>query len=721
MVIELDVVPDAAGFQVCRFIPFCTVNSGGAFPLVGDLEFIVIQSVVAHGFRQYVAVERFVVRHDLASRKSLSKLRENGVECLCLKRLDRFDIVHHDVAIPVFIVRRLDQRVEFVRDQAIFDGYDPNGAGALKMSGGGFKIYGGKGHGKSLDAQDRLLSLFEPKQLMKTYHLAFVFLIGFFSFGQKPKTPHNVKVTYERSSNGTLVEKQDKIVVFAHPEGSLITSEEILAGKAEIPHEKTSVNVAKSQITNFAYLRDDKLVRMVDSTSLDNQKWELTNETKKILGYNCKKAKTVISSNWVEIWYTTELGVYGGPSVLGQKLGLVLQTVRNGNYHVTAVKVEKKGSLPQPIVLNTNEFSVDAVTYRDALWKSRFVNIPIFKNQQVNFSDDTIADANTVRLQHGQVVMRKIKIPEIPSGSVAFLDVTEKSKGDAYDRTGLVFVVPADDASALIEDLKKGKKHLEIPTASKIGSVKSKNQPPHLELMRFFTPFGISQYNNIVKLKNKVWQDSVMYRQEITDVLPAISGKEVVIGINIGNYDKGGHQVSANITYHKEGVKSTAPDFALPLFNTENFIEKRRIDHNAALKTDKGYETTFVLSAPVKNARLRYITTGHGGWENGDEFLQKQNTILLNGQKIYAFVPWRTDCGSYRLSNPASGNFENGLSSSDYSRSNWCPGTTTNPVWIDLGDLQAGEHTISVKIPVGEPEGESTSSWTLSGVLTGYN
>ncbi|MBD3583397.1 GLPGLI family protein [Flavobacterium selenitireducens] len=554
---------------------------------------------------------------------------------------------------------------------------------------------------------------------MKKYYLSIVFLIGFLSFGQKSKMPTSVKVTYERTSNGNPVENQDKIVLFAHRESSLITSEKILAGKADIPYEKTSVDIPNASITNYAYLKDDKLVRMIDSSSLGNQKWELTNETKKILGYNCKKAKTVISSNWVEVWYTTELDVYGGPSVLGQKLGLVLQTVRNGNYHVTAIKIEKNATQPHPIILKPRQFLVDAITYRDELWKSRFVNIPVFKNQQVNFSDDTIADANTVRLQHGQVVLRKIKIPEIPAGSVAFLDVTEKSKGDAYDRTGIVFVVPTDNASALIDDLKSGKKMFALPSAQKIGSVKSKNQPPHLELMRFFTPFGISQYNTIVKLKNKVWLDSVMYRQEITDVLPAISGKEVVIGLTIGNYDKGGHEVSANITYHNESAKNTAARVVLPLFNTENFIERQHIDHNSLLKTETGYQTTFSLAAPVKNARLRYITTGHGGWENGDEFLQKQNTILHNGKKVHAFVPWRTDCGAYRLSNPASGNFENGLSSSDYSRSNWCPATATNPVWIDLGDLPAGEHTISVKIPIGEPEGESRSSWTLSGVLIG--
>ncbi|MNK01461.1 hypothetical protein D3C87_192610 [compost metagenome] len=97
----------------------------------------------------------------------------------------------------------------------------------------------------------------------------------------------------------------------------------------------------------------------------------------------------------------------------------------------------------------------------------------------------------------------------------------------------------------------------------------------------------------------------------------------------------------------------------------------------------------------------------------------KKNTIILDGKEIFAFIPWRQDCGSYRLFNPASGNFENGLSSSDYSRSNWCPGTITNPEFIDLGDLKAGKHNITIRIPQGDPEGGSFSAWNVSGLLLG--
>lgn len=155
----------------------------------------------------------------------------------------------------------------------------------------------------------------------------------------------------------------------------------------------------------------------------------------------------------------------------------------------------------------------------------------------------------------------------------------------------------------------------------------------------------------------------------------------------------------------------------MPLFNTNNVMEMAGQEYGTMFNNEKGLEVTFTLEKDLKNAQLRYITTGHGGWENGDEFVPRKNTILLDGTTIFGLAPWRQDCGSYRLYNPASGNFPNGLSSSDYSRANWCPGMVTNPFYINLGDLKAGTHTLQVKIPQGAPEGNSFSAWNVSGVL----
>jgi hypothetical protein len=529
----------------------------------------------------------------------------------------------------------------------------------------------------------------------------------------------NYKITYLKSSNGSLIENQDPILAFTSSEVTQIGSQSIFNGKADFPNEIIFVDRKTNSFSQVADLDATKTINSKDSVSLGKQTFEYLNDTKKILGYNCKKAKTIVNSNNIELWYTNELKVKGAPTILGQNLGLVLEMVRNGNFVIKATKIERIKMFPTDPDLSK---SIDMLTYKDLLWKSRFTTINVFKDQVINFSSEAKSNDNILRFANGTIAVRKIKIPEIKVGSQVFVDVTEQSNGDAYDRTGSFFIIPNNKTLSFLDGLQNGAKTLPIYNNGNgkeyQGVVATENYNPVVELMRFFTPFGVKQYNNL-QLKDKTWAENVLYRQDVSDLRSLLSNQEVWIGINIGNYDKGGHKVSANITIHDEEESKVTPTQIVPLFCTNNIMEMAGQEYGTMFSSDKGLEVTFKLDKPMKNCNLRYITTGHGGWENGDEFVPKKNTILLDGKETFSFTPWRQDCGSYRLSNPASGNFANGLSSSDYSRANWCPGTVTNPIFIDLGDLEAGNHTIQIKIPQGLPEGSSFSSWNISGVLLG--
>ena len=541
-----------------------------------------------------------------------------------------------------------------------------------------------------------------------------ILLLSTFTFGQI-----NYKITYLKSSNGTLVENQDVILVFSNENKSLITSESIIKNKTIIPFEQTLItNSIYFQVAN---LNISKIISTKDSTSIGKQNFELSKETKKILGYNCKKAKTIINSNTIELWYTNDLKIKGAPSILGQNLGLVLETVRNGNFVISATKIEKVKQFP---ILKIDQTKTsDLLTYKDLLWKSRFTTIPIFKEEIINFSDASKSNDSIMRFANGTIILKKVKIPAIAKGSQLFVDVTEQSNGDAYDRTGSVFMIPTNKKLSFLDGLQNGVKTLPIYDNGNgkqyQGIALTENYLPLIELMRFFTPFGIKQYNTI-QLKDKVWEERVSFRQDISELTAALDDKEVYIGTFIGNYDKGGHKVSLNITIHPEEENAIIKSAnVIPLFNSTNVMEMAGQEYGTLFNSNKGLIVTFILDKDLKQAKLRYISTGHGGWENGDEFVPKKNTLYLDEKEIFHFTPWREDCGSYRLYNPASGNFPNGLSSSDYSRSNWCPGMVTNPTYIDLGGLKAGTHTIQVKIPQGAPEGTSFSSWNVSGVLIG--
>ena len=61
--------------------------------------------------------------------------------------------------------------------------------------------------------------------------------------------------------------------------------------------------------------------------------------------------------------------------------------------------------------------------------------------------------------------------------------------------------------------------------------------------------------------------------------------------------------------------------------------------------------TDFEIPAGVRNVRLKYIVTGHGGHSGGDEFVEKRNIVSIDGKEVLNFIPWRSDCASFRRFN----------------------------------------------------------------------
>ena len=243
------------------------------------------------------------------------------------------------------------------------------------------------------------------------------------------------------------------------------------------------------------------------------------------------------------------------------------------------------------------------------------------------------------------------------------------------------------------------------------------NFHPALEWMRFFTSFGVDHYNDKRVINNYPWKNTATYEQDITSLIPSET-QEIWVGVFIGNYHKGGHIVSLDLEFFPAFDSEKQNDqWLLPLFNTVNIMEMSGQQYPRLFNNDT-LEIDFELPDKLEDLQLLFTTTGHGGWGGGDEFNPRLNRIFIDGKKVFEIVPWRTDCAKYRLYNPASGNFSNGMSSSDFSRSNWCPATSTPPYFIPLNELQAGKHKMSIIIDQGEDEGSGFNAWSISGVLT---
>ena len=438
----------------------------------------------------------------------------------------------------------------------------------------------------------------------------------------------------------------------------------------------------------------------------------------KYLGLNCKVVRTSINSNTIDVWYTNDLAFRGTPqAAVGVPDGLVLRVVRNGDsvQEATDIQAVKK---PSQLLPSDWGHYLDGSNYTYAINQSGVISVPVFDQQTICFNGaklpETLESDKVYVGAGGTVVLKKVKLPDNISDRQVFIEAVQYSDGDAYDRTGSIFMIPTDKAQSFIDALRdlKSVPSFHSGDTDYHALVSTDKYDVPLELMRFFTGFGVRKFN-YNKVPGQTWTDSVLYKAEVTSVAEQLKG-EVWIGAYIGNWDAKGHRLSLKIKYYPDAERKMPK--TLPLFNTVNYMEQAGQPYPIFMLNDS-LNVSFELKEDVKDARLFYLTTGHGGWGGGDEFNQKPNTIYVDGQKVITFIPWRDDCGTYRNWNPCSGNFSNGLSSSDLSRSNWCPGTMTNPEYIYIGSLKAGKHTLSVKIPQGAPEGGSNSYWCTSGTL----
>ena len=72
----------------------------------------------------------------------------------------------------------------------------------------------------------------------------------------------------------------------------------------------------------------------------------------------------------------------------------------------------------------------------------------------------------------------------------------------------------------------------------------------------------------------------------------------------------------------------------IPLLNTTKYVSDQGYYDNFS---KENLSTTFNLTSPIKNAKLYYITTGHGGHAEGDEFTKKEHIISFNNKTIKQF------------------------------------------------------------------------------------
>ena len=485
----------------------------------------------------------------------------------------------------------------------------------------------------------------------------------------------------------------------------------------------------------YHYLDNHDLFCVASTMNRNDIKWDT-----QVIDSKTTRYVTSINSNRIELLFSTKEGFNANPRpYYGKFDGVLQQMVRNGLVQIELSAITKENQKAKQIIpdnLGTRKSSREMSNLK----RDRMVlTTHVFENEQICWGKEKptltqIPFDTTLHYAGGTLILKRIKMAPLPSHYQTFIELRQHSNGDAYDRTGSVFVIPRANMENSVSFLdgivyhpdslptivgKDGERYQGI-IPGESSSKSDASYLPLVELMRFFTPFGVGHFNDRVKLDGLEWEDETLYKQEITELMPILED-DVVIGVFIGNYDGGGHRVSLDIksypnSYEWEWSPDHRKPIVYPLINTCNVLEMAGQNYGKIFGTDS-ITVEFDIPSHCKKATLRYISTGHGGWGGGDEFNPKENEIFIDGKKRFSHTPWRCDCARYREWNPVSGNFWNGISSSDLSRSGWCPGTATQPVYFDLSDLEPGTHTLTIAIPQGKPMDGGFSHWNVSAVL----
>ena len=541
------------------------------------------------------------------------------------------------------------------------------------------------------------------------------------------------KFTYYQFEYG---EKTDTTIITLLREGDVVTIVTPEPEGEKIPgycSTVTSMNYAADSITVTATYPDSTFYYRT-GFSRNDLEWKAENG----------KWQTSINSNTLIFEMDEQAPVNANPlPYYGLNKGVLRSFTRNGQLRLKLAKAERVSLTEKPETnrnLNYSDYSVRVSPRElDRIMKERLVvTTRIFDHEQICWGKENahidgdvfnIPMDTVLHFAGGTLILKRVKLPWLPAHYQHFVELHQQSNGDAYDRTGSVFIIPRTSYKDItfFDGINNHPDSLPIFTGKDgqkyQGIIRSRKYDPPVELVRFFTPFGVGHFNERMKDFGIDWRQETYYRQEITDLYNSVMlGKyEVIIGAWIGNYDAGGHLLTMDIKSYPNDYsgKLTHPTIGIiPLFNTCNVLEMAGQNYGQLFATDS-LTVTFTLDTEIAStASLRYISTGHGGWGEGDEFVPKQNTILIDGKPAFTHTPWRQDCGCYRDLNPVSGNFWNGLSSSDFSRSGWCPGTATQPVYFDLSPwIDGKEHTLTVAIPQGKPVEGMFSHWAVSGTL----
>lgn len=117
----------------------------------------------------------------------------------------------------------------------------------------------------------------------------------------------------------------------------------------------------------------------------------------------------------------------------------------------------------------------------------------------------------------------------------------------------------------------------------------------------------------------------------------------------------------------------------------------------------------FTLEEDVPNAKLYLITSNHGSNTGGEEYIRRNHFVYFDDEQVAMYKPGGVSCGPFFQYNtqPSCIYYDCSQTPSPprphtdaaWSWNNWCPGDKIPIRVIELGDLEAGDHSFRIEVP----------------------
>ncbi len=235
-----------------------------------------------------------------------------------------------------------------------------------------------------------------------------------------------------------------------------------------------------------------------------------------------------------------------------------------------------------------------------------------------------------------------------------------------------------------------------------------------IELARFITPFMD---------KNK-WPDEVSYKYDITSASYIFRDKTLrdkydywlefeVFGIPyaantqiLGCRDRN-DVFNGTVEFISSETAAEATDnhvFVPIVMKKPEYISSNLNNYNENGTDTIGKCTkTYKFNVPqkVSDSQIVLITSNHGANAYGEEYNRRLHLVYLNGELITTYTPGGVSCEPFRyLNTQTNGIYGNSRSEVSWrNQSNWCPGDLIPIRYLNLGELEAGDYEIMIRVP----------------------